>query len=125
MNPDYSPNKKNMIELELDKDEIELKQQLKKRFYAIIQHENDRLKSKLKAQEKRKKQIMNKIKIAKEFQQLGIEEPLSLKLADIKIREMTDPYYKRSQEDNDLFDQAYKAMSLKSVLPQTTPFITV
>ncbi|MFM6134533.1 MAG: hypothetical protein ACKPCP_10235 [Sphaerospermopsis kisseleviana] len=68
---------------------------------------------------------MNKIKIAKEFQTLGIDEPLSLKLADVKMRELTDPYYQRSKEDNELFDEAHKLMALKSVLPLTTPFITV
>ncbi|MFM6055595.1 MAG: hypothetical protein ACKPA7_28935, partial [Sphaerospermopsis kisseleviana] len=68
---------------------------------------------------------MNKIKIAKEFQHLGIDEPLSLKLADVKMREHSDPYYQRTREDDELFAEAHKIMSLKSVLPQTVPFVTV
>ena len=61
----------------------------------------------------------------KDYEQLGIPAPLAKKLADIHYKERTNPYYERSKQDQELFNQAHKIMAAKSVLPQTTPFITI
>lgn len=63
--------------------------------------------------------------IIKDYETLGIPSPLAKKLADVHYKERTNPYYERSKQDNELFDQAHKIMSQKSVLPVTTPFITI
>lgn len=61
----------------------------------------------------------------KDYETLGIPSPLAKKLADVHYLEKTKPYYERSKQDKELFDQAHKIMSQKSVLPTTTPFITI
>lgn len=61
----------------------------------------------------------------KDYETLGIPSPLAKQLADIHLKEKTNPYYERSKQDNELFDQAHKIMAAKSVLPLTTPFITI
>lgn len=63
--------------------------------------------------------------IIKDYETLGIPSPLAKKLADVHLKEKSQPYYERSRQDNELFDQAHKIMASKAVLPQTVPFITI
>jgi hypothetical protein len=63
--------------------------------------------------------------IIKDYETLGIPSPLAKKLADVHYLEKTKPYYERSKQDKELFDQAHNIMAMKSVLPVTTPFITI
>ncbi|BAZ81069.1 hypothetical protein [Sphaerospermopsis kisseleviana] len=63
--------------------------------------------------------------IIKDYETLGIPSPLAKKLADVHLKEKTKPYYERSRQDNELFEEAHKIMAMKSVLPITTPFITI
>ncbi|MFM6155436.1 MAG: hypothetical protein ACKPE3_20980 [Sphaerospermopsis kisseleviana] len=66
---------------------------------------------------------MDKHQIAQDFQHLGIDRDMALQLAEIKIKEVTIPYYQKSKEESEIYARAFKIMELKSVLPSSTPFI--
>ncbi|MBD2148355.1 hypothetical protein [Sphaerospermopsis sp. FACHB-1194] len=63
--------------------------------------------------------------IIKDYETLGIPAPLAKQLADVHLKEKSQPYYERSRQDNELFEEAHRIMAMKSVLPVTTPFITI